>query len=231
MASPLAWIAGTAAVAPASWMRTSELTSGHYGVGDMSETWHVACVDEAFRVLTAEPGFGELFGASAFELRHRGLLDFLHPDFAEGPRCALTALAAGGRLEATERVVLRGPGGTAAPAELAALALAGSRRIVVAVRRTADRPQRARQPLLTPLEALVLEGLAAGVPTTELARRAHLSRQGVEYHVGALVRRFAVPNRTALVAKAHTTGLYTAEVWPPRVDPRLLDGSRRAAGS
>lgn len=195
------------------------------------KTWHVACVDEGFRVVTAEDGFCALFGVSAFELRHRGILDHLHPDFAEEPRRVLTALGTGARLEAAERVVLAGPGGTAVPAELTALVLAGSRRIAVAVRRDAGRPQRPRQPLLTPLEGLILEGLAAGVPTTELAQRAHLSRQGVEYHVGALVRRFGVPNRTALVAKAHAAGMYTAEAWPPRVDPLLLEGTRKAAGS
>lgn len=194
-------------------------------------TWHVACVDGQFRVVTAEDGFFAVFGVSAFELRHRALLDYLHPDFAEEPRRALTELATGARFEAAGRVVLAGPAGTAVPAELTALALAGSRRIVVAVRPDADRPPRARRPLLTPLEALVLEGLAAGVPTAELARRAHLSRQGVEYHVGALVRRFAVPNRTALVARAHAEGLYTTPAWPPRIDPRLLDGTRKAAGS
>lgn len=199
----------------------------------MSEpaTWHVACVDEGLRVVTAEDGFFALFEVSAFELRHRAILEYLHPDFAEGPRRALTALATGARFEAAERVVLAGPGGTAVPAELTALALAGSRRIVVAVRRDAGRPQRARQPLLTPLEARVLEGLAAGVPTAELAQRAHLSRQGVEYHVGALVRRFGVPNRTALVAKAHAAGMFTAPDWPPRVDPRLLEGTGKAVGS
>jgi len=194
-------------------------------------SWHVACVDGGFRVLTAEDGFLELFGASAFELRHRGILDFLHPDFAEGPRCALTALATGGRLEATERVVLLGSGGAVVSAELTALALAGSSRIVVALRRDAVLSQRVRQPVLTPVAALVLEGLAAGVPTTELARRAHLSRQGVEYHVGALVRQFGVANRIALVAKAHTAAMFTAETWPPRVDPRFLEKARRAVGS
>jgi DNA-binding CsgD family transcriptional regulator len=194
-------------------------------------TWHVACVDEQFRVVTAEAGFSAIFGGSAFELRHRAILDYLHPDFAEGPRRALTELATGARFEATERVVLAGSGGTPVSAELTALALAGSRRIVVAVRPDPGRPQRARQPLLTPLEARVLEGLAAGVPTAELAQRAHLSRQGVEYHVGALVRRFGVANRTALVAKAHAAGMFTAPAWPPRVDPLLLEGTPKAAGS
>ena len=194
-------------------------------------SWHVACVDESFRVVTAEDGFLAVFGASAFELRHRAVLEYLHPDFAEGPRRALTALATGARLEANERVVLAVPGGTVVSAELTALALAGSRRIVVAVRRDAVQSPRPRQPLLTPLEALILEGLAAGVPTAELAQRAHLSRQGVEYHVGALVRRFGVPNRTALVARTHAAGMYTADAWPPRVDPRLLEGTRKAVGS
>ncbi|MDX3187129.1 LuxR C-terminal-related transcriptional regulator [Streptomyces sp. MN03-5084-2B] len=198
---------------------------------DEPATWHVACVDGQFRVVTAEDGFFELFGASAFELRHRAVLDYFRASSAEEPRRALAALATGDRLEATARVVLAGPGGTAVSAELAALALAGSRRIVVALRPDAAQAPRGRQPLLTPLEALVLEGLAAGVPTTELAQRAHLSRQGVEYHVGALVRRYGVANRTALVAKAHAAGMYTADAWPPRVDPRLLDGTRRAVGS
>jgi DNA-binding CsgD family transcriptional regulator len=191
-------------------------------------TWHVASVDENFRVVTAESGFCALFGVSGFELRHRSLLDYLHPDFAEGPRRALTALAAGDRREAAEHVVLAVPGGTAVSAELTALR--GPGRIVVAVRRDTGRASRARQ-TLSPLEALVLEGLAAGVPTTELAQRAHLSRQGVEYHVGALVRRFGVPNRTALVAKAHAAGMYTADAWPPRVDPRVLETTRPAVGS
>ncbi|MEU5259430.1 LuxR C-terminal-related transcriptional regulator [Amycolatopsis sp. NPDC021455] len=192
-------------------------------------TWHVACVDENFRVLTAEDGFFALFGVSAFELRHRGILECLHPDAAEGPRHALTALATGSRLEATERVVLAGLGGTMVAAELTALALAGSRRIVLAARRVS--PDRDRRPPLSRLEALILEGLAAGVPTTELAERAHLSRQGVEYHVGAMIRQFGVPNRTALVAKAHAAGVYTVDTWPPRVDPRLLGESREAVGS
>jgi len=194
-------------------------------------TWQVACVDRQFRVVTAEDGFFAVFGVSAFELRHRAILEYLHPDSAEEPRRALTDLATGARFEAAGRVVLAGPGGTAVSAELAALALAGSRRIVVAVRPDPDRPARARRPLLTPLEALVLEGLAAGVPTAELAQRAHLSRQGVEYHVGALVRRFGVPNRTALVARAHAAGMYATSAWPPRVDPSLLGGTRKAVGS
>ena len=192
-------------------------------------TWHVACVDGNFRVLTAEDGFVALFGVSAFELRHRGILEHLHPDSAEGPRRALAALATGARLEATERVVLAGPGGDGVPAELTALALAGSRRIVLAARRVL--PERDRRPLLSRIEALILEGLAAGVPTAELAERAHLSRQGVEYHVGAMIRQFGVPNRTALVAKAHAAGMYTVDAWPPRVDPGLLEGPREAAGS
>jgi hypothetical protein len=53
----------------------------------------------------------------------------------------------------------------------------------------------------------------------------------VEYHVGALVRQFGVANRIALVAKAHTAGMFTAEAWPPRVDPRFLEKARRAVGS
>lgn len=71
--------------------------------------------------------------------------------------------------------------------------------------------------LLSDLDARVLEGIAVGSSTVQMAGKLFLSRQGVEYHVGAMLRRFKCPNRSALVAKAYSQGVLCIGQWPPRV--------------
>jgi DNA-binding CsgD family transcriptional regulator len=80
-------------------------------------------------------------------------------------------------------------------------------------RRTLTRPTK----LLSRINAQILEGVAAGAPTVQLATRLFLSRQGVEYHVGNMLRQFKVPNRAALVSKSYAMGLFKIGSWPPRV--------------
>ncbi len=75
---------------------------------------------------------------------------------------------------------------------------------------------------LTVLTARVLEGVAAGDSTVRLAAKLFLSRQGIEYHVSILLRQFKVPNRTALVAKAYSMGIFSIGCWPPRVLPEYV---------
>jgi DNA-binding CsgD family transcriptional regulator len=75
---------------------------------------------------------------------------------------------------------------------------------------------RKRRPLSV-LDARVLEGVAAGSSTVQLATKLYLSRQGVDYHVGAMLRRFKCANRSALVAKAYAEGILAQGVWPPKV--------------
>ncbi len=70
---------------------------------------------------------------------------------------------------------------------------------------------------LTALDACILEGVAAGASTAELAAALYLSRQGVEYHIGLMLRQFQVPNRAALVSRAHSLGVLSVGTWPPRV--------------
>ena len=67
------------------------------------------------------------------------------------------------------------------------------------------------------LDARILEGVAAGASTIQLADRLHLSRQGIEYRIAALLRRLQAPNRTALVARAYAMGAIGIGNWPPRV--------------
>ncbi|MGJ3559305.1 LuxR C-terminal-related transcriptional regulator [Streptomyces sp. INA 01156] len=73
--------------------------------------------------------------------------------------------------------------------------------------------------------------MAAGDPTVRLAAKLFLSRQGIEYHVGMLLRQFQVPNRTALAAKAYSMGMFSIGSWPPRVLPDHIRSDQQGAGS
>ncbi|WP_282577472.1 helix-turn-helix transcriptional regulator, partial [Streptomyces lichenis] len=72
-------------------------------------------------------------------------------------------------------------------------------------------------PALSAVEVLIVEGLALGLSNAELGRELHLSRQGLDYHIGRLRQKFGARSRTALVARAYATGLLTPGTWPPRV--------------
>ncbi|MET9114428.1 LuxR C-terminal-related transcriptional regulator [Streptomyces longwoodensis] len=86
----------------------------------------------------------------------------------------------------------------------------------------ATRPVTHEGPLLSALDAQVLEGVARGESTVQLASRLYLSRQGIEYRIGQMLRRFDTPNRPALVSRAHALGMFAAGQWPPRVLPERV---------
>ncbi|MFJ4091801.1 helix-turn-helix transcriptional regulator [Kitasatospora sp. NPDC089913] len=76
---------------------------------------------------------------------------------------------------------------------------------------------------LTTVDARILEGVAVGTSTVQLAASLYLSRQGIEYRVGLLMRRFQAANRPALVSRAHSLGVLSVGAWPPRVLPEFLE--------
>ncbi|KIF79271.1 hypothetical protein QR77_29300 [Streptomyces sp. 150FB] len=78
--------------------------------------------------------------------------------------------------------------------------------------------------LLKPIDARILEGVATGVTTVQLAANLYLSRQGIEYHVSNMLRKFKVSNRAALVSKAYSMGLFGVGSWPPRISPEYIKG-------
>lgn len=91
------------------------------------------------------------------------------------------------------------------------------------IRRHFQSPQRKDDILemmseLSKMEARIIECIAAGEGTNDIARKLYLSRQGVEYHVSKMLQRMRVPNRPALVAKAYSIGLLNVSSWPPKVD-------------
>ena len=47
--------------------------------------------------------------------------------------------------------------------------------------------------------------------------RLYLSRQAVDYRIGAMLRKLAAPSRAALVSKAYASGVLCPAQWPPRV--------------
>lgn len=173
--------------------------------------WCLARLDPALRVVAAEDTFAGLFGVSALELRHRGIFDFLPGEAVE-----LAALVRAGHGECATSVTVFWPDGRALSAELSALVVPGSH-LVLALAATEAESRRVRPMMLTRLEVRLLERLAAGDSTMRLAKSLGLSRQGVEYHVGLMVRRFGVVNRLSLLAKACSLGILDAGSWPPRV--------------
>jgi DNA-binding CsgD family transcriptional regulator len=72
---------------------------------------------------------------------------------------------------------------------------------------------------LSVLDARILEGVAAGISTVDMATKLYLSRQGVEYHVSSMLRRLRAPNRAALVSRAYSLGVLSVGSWPPKVLP------------
>ena len=68
---------------------------------------------------------------------------------------------------------------------------------------------------LTHQEGLVLELLAEGLTTAAIAGRLFLSRQAVTWHIGNLIQKLGVANRTGLVSRAFSIGLLEAGSWPP----------------
>ncbi|MBW8738752.1 MAG: helix-turn-helix transcriptional regulator [Streptomyces turgidiscabies] len=77
---------------------------------------------------------------------------------------------------------------------------------------------------LTEVPVNIIEGLASGLSTQQLASRLGLSSRGVEYHISSMLRVLKAPNRSALVARAYALGILSPHFWPPRVRSPYLTG-------
>ncbi|TQL24550.1 PAS domain-containing protein [Streptomyces sp. SLBN-134] len=175
-------------------------------------------------VTAAEPEFARQFGLSADEICGRGLLELLRSRTPGHLREQFAALSSGPGRRFKQKVTGRDGDGRSFHADITAIAvrhpsgeMAG---VVVLLRRTAEAVTGG--PVLSALDAQVLEGVANGESTVQLASRLYLSRQGIEYRVGQMLRRFDAPNRPALVARAHALGMFAAGQWPPRVLPECV---------
>jgi DNA-binding CsgD family transcriptional regulator len=178
-------------------------------------------------ITAAEPEFAEQFGSSPGEICGRELCELLQERSPARLRHRFTDLSEGRSNWFTERVTGLSDSGRTFCADLTAIAVtgpAGPAGLVILLRPVADMgPPQPREQMLSALDARVLEGVAGGASTVQLAGRLYLSRQGVEYRVGLLLRRFDAPNRPALVARAHASGIFAAGQWPPRVLPEFIE--------
>lgn len=192
----------------------------------------MANLDSELRVTSADPDFYRQFGRTSADTCGRILYDLLHPSAPAVMGRHFARLAEGSRTRFAERMVgLRGD--RVFSGELTGIAVQGtgyrSPGIVVLVQPDEEAPAALateetprRKPLLSKLDALVLEGVASGASTVQLATRLYLSRQGVEYHVALMLRKLKAPNRAALVSRAHSMGMLTVGHWPPRVLPEFV---------
>ncbi|WSQ06567.1 LuxR C-terminal-related transcriptional regulator [Streptomyces sp. NBC_01231] len=191
-----------------------------------------AHLDAELNVTAAEADFYRQFGRTSADTCGRSLFDLLHPSAPSVIGRHFERLADGRCNRFVERTV-----GLCVPHRVFSCELAG-----IAVHDTSDclvgivvlvHPDEVlgdttteavnpRDILLSKLDAQVLEGVASGASTVQLATRLYLSRQGVEYHVGLMLRKLRAPNRAALVARAHSLGMLTVGHWPPRVLPDFV---------
>ncbi|WP_030864719.1 PAS domain-containing protein [Streptomyces sp. NRRL S-37] len=220
-ASPRKNKKAAAAAAPARRAPTGNGAPGGAAPADTCRA-HVSPGDLV--VTAADPGFARLFGLSADDICGYGLLDLLRSPVPARLREKFTALSSGSVRRFRERVTGRDGTGRDFQAEITGVAVrkpsGGTAGFIVFLRRSEDAVSAG--PVLDALDAQVLEGVAGGESTVQLASRLYLSRQGIEYRVGQMLRRFDVSNRPALVARAHALGMFAAGQWPPRVLPERV---------
>lgn len=82
---------------------------------------------------------------------------------------------------------------------------------------------------LTPAEARILELVAQGLSTRQIASVKRVSSQAITYHIRHLLAKLDATNRAGLVAHAYAAKVLEPSDWPPRVDPRLIRDHRRSA--
>ncbi|GAA1702505.1 helix-turn-helix transcriptional regulator [Streptomyces yatensis] len=181
-------------------------------------------------VVAGDEDFCRHFGASSAELCGRSVFDLLHPSTSPVLREHFSRLHDGRRTRFTERVLGCHARGQVFSGKLTGTAIQGRSdrlsAIVVMVKpddeRHEEAPAATGQKLLSPLEARILEGVATGASTVQMAAKLYLSRQGVEYHVGSMLRKMKAPNRAALVSRAYAAGMLTVGTWPARVRPEFI---------
>jgi len=186
----------------------------------------MASLDGSFRVREANTGFFEQFGRSADDACGRNFQDFLHPGIQGRVQRQFDGLVEGHRSRFVSTIVGVRPSDATFSAELTVVAVHGDDgRIDSAVALVTHEKEEAEggvapgRTQLSVLDARILEGVAAGVSTVDMAIKLYLSRQGVEYHVGSLLRRLRAPNRAALVSRAYSLGVLSVGSWPPKVLP------------
>jgi DNA-binding CsgD family transcriptional regulator len=213
-------------------MMTVDTTAGPETGAVEGREMCVVYLDRDMRVWGASADLLTRLRMSSVDICRRHLGEFLHPSIRTVVLSQLGRLAEGTRRRVTtqflgtEQFLRTDSASTWLSGRMTGIAVQGGAgpgcSVVALVHpdRSHAPPTRTagqRRKLLSELDAKVLEGVAAGCSTVEMANKLFLSRQGVEYHVGAMLRRFKCANRSALVAKTYAQGVLTVGQWPPSV--------------
>ncbi|QFU92714.1 LuxR C-terminal-related transcriptional regulator [Amycolatopsis sp. YIM 10] len=182
-------------------------------------------IDRSFRIGRTENRCPDWFSPVADEFEGRDIRDLVPPGFRARFGEQLTSIFTRRTCCTRTPVITLKTGKSSFRASLSCtLKPFGDTTMVIATImffRTMDLPVGESAPAagerISETSARVLEGVAAGVPSKALALRLHLSQAGIDYHVNTLLRRFDATNRTALVARAYSTGTLKPGVWPPRL--------------
>ncbi|MGW2782721.1 LuxR C-terminal-related transcriptional regulator [Streptomyces populi] len=185
----------------------------------------MATLDRSLCLREANADFLAQFGRNPRDSYGRPFSTFLHPTARRSIGRDLELLSAGERDRVGGKFIAVRQDGALLFGELIAVSAVRSLgevdSILVLVGRTSrvgkTQAMVRRGMLLAPMDAKILEGVAAGMSTDKLAAVLHMSRGGVEYRITALMRRFKAVNRTELASKAYSMGLLTADSWPPTV--------------
>lgn len=188
---------------------------------------YVTVLDAQLRVTKTDDNFRKHFVRSAGELHGSRFVELVHPGTRKTVQEQLHRLIDGRKSRFGTPITAARPDGSVFPSLLTGVVRNGAHDSTEAVGvlvkpEGADyegRPVANRRKAITELDARILEGVAAGVPSAQLATRLYLSRQGIEYHIGRMLRKFQAPNRSALVSGVYASGILCIGSRSPRVLP------------
>ncbi|MFE4540002.1 LuxR C-terminal-related transcriptional regulator [Streptomyces scopuliridis] len=182
----------------------------------------VAVIDAERRVLWASPSFLHNLSRAREKIVGGHLSDLFHPGVKEHLNLLITEVLEGRRIRFSQETILVRGGGRCAGGNLVGVAMGGfeggpgllalwhpDRHSTV---RTNDL---SRQVTVSEMGRRVLEGVARGLSNATLASQLYMSRNGISYHLGELMREFQADNRTELVSRAYAMGLLKVGTWPP----------------
>ena len=190
----------------------------------------IANLDLEFRIMEANQSFAQQFAWSPGQGTGRDFCELLHPSVQGKLKNELIRLADGQSPRFADHLVALGAQDAVFRGEMTGIAVRSGvgrvDRILVLVDpeqpETGPQIANARRKLFRPIHARILEGVASGESTVQLATKLFLSRGGVEYHVSSLLRKLKVTNRPALISKSYSLGVFAVGQWPPRVRPEFV---------
>ncbi|MEC3975549.1 LuxR C-terminal-related transcriptional regulator [Amycolatopsis sp. H20-H5] len=177
-------------------------------------------LDREFEIRRVNSVFTELFGATAREATGSPFCRWFLPAVRDTMHRELNELVHGRTDRFDLRLVGLGRGDTAFLTDVTGRTVGAEdkdTRLVVLINEVQVGESPPVPLKLAELDVRILEGLAAGESTIQIAMRLYLSRQAIDYRVGAMRRKLGAPNRAALVSNAYTSGLLDRLNWPPRV--------------